>query len=276
MFSLQLGHTDRFHDLFTTSALVNDEIDTPLIFEGIRGDLPALDGWATEERLDISRLSLAGFAQVQGDYGILNCGAVIGRDLGPYLVGRPEAASEDPVKAEILVSGISTTFYLPLCVYLGSYPTSLKTTSNPVPRELVEGPSRLGIVEAGDLALARGAGLEVIADLGDWWAGQTGLPLPLEVFAVRRVLGSEAAREIDTSLRRSFILAQSDKDALSSMIEKSIPDWAGMPASLAQVPYLNELSSDLGPEGQEAVEALFTKAESAKLVPKSGLPLWAY
>ncbi len=276
MFSLQLGHTDRIHDLILVSALIADEIDTPLIFEGVEGGLPALDDWAAEERLEASRLSLAGLAGSRADYGVLNCGAVVGSNLGPAVVGRKENLAKDLSEAEIIYSGLSTSFILPLLLYMGNYPQNIKATSGFVVQDLLEGRAEVGIIIAEEMEAAGRAGLETAVDLGAWWKGKTGLPLPLEVFAARRVLGQETAREIDAGMRRSFIYAGSDPAAGLALVRKHRPDWQGFGQGPPADPYLNEFSGDLGPEGREAVEALFEQAQKSGLIPESNLPLWAY
>lgn len=275
MFTLQLGHTARLHDLLLVSALIEDEIDTSFIFEGVEADLPTLDSWAAEEKLEVSRLSMAGLAGLRGDYGLLNCGAVIGGDLGPYIVGRPETSLETSAEDKIIIVGHSTSFLLPLFLYLGNHPNMIRPTRTSVLHDLDEGRADFGIIAGQDLPAAFEAGLEVVVDLGSWWSRETGLPLPLEVFGVRRALGQEAARAVDLGLRSSLIFAKTAKDFVSASIKRDRPDSGSTPDGLSGS-YLNEFSTDMGTEGREAIETILRKAEAAGLVPECGLPLSAY
>ena len=257
MMPLQLGHTPRAHDLFLVSALIADEIDSPLIFQGVEAGLLPLDQWAEEERLEVSRLSLAGLAKARGDYGLLNCGAVVGDDLGPFIIGPKGEAPPDPDRAGDIIIGQSTTLLLPLFLYLGKYPSSIKPVHDTVAADLAQGRAGLGVITADQLPRSLESGLEVSVDLGQWWRAETGLPLPLEVFAVRRALGQEAARTVDEGLRRSLLHAQTDPKA-------DLP------------PLTNPFSADMGDQGREAVEALIKRAEALGLVPENRLPLAAY
>lgn len=276
MFSLQLGHTDRVHDLLITAALIHDEIDTPLIFEGVSAELSRLDSWAAEERLEVTRLSLAGLTQARSDYGVLNCGAVLGTDMGPYIIRDPKAADTDPAQSIIIADGHSTNFILPFFIYLGDYPKMIKPARGSVVEEVSGGRAGLGLISLEDLDRAERAGLTVSLDLGRWWADQTGLPLPLEVFGVRRVLGQETAQAIDAGLRRSFLLAGTDPGKVIPLIQKNHPALGEGDNLPDPGPYLNRSSGDLGEEGREAVEMIIKKAEEAGLIEPSALPLWAY
>jgi 1,4-dihydroxy-6-naphthoate synthase len=52
------------------------------------------------------------------------------------------------------------------------------------------------------------AGLHLVADLGEWWAGETGgLPLPLGGNVIRRDLGDELIRRVSRLLRASIAYA---------------------------------------------------------------------
>ena len=257
MFTLELGHTDRGHDLFLVSALIEDEIDTPLVFKGVQTDLLTLDQWAGEERLEVTRLSLAGLAKARGDYGLLNCGAVAGDDLGPYIVTRQGRAASDPDLTGGMIIGQSTSLLLPLFIYLGKYPLSIKPVKDSVAVDLAQGRAGLGVVSASELPSAQEAGLKVSLDLGQWWRTETGLPLVLEVFAVRRALGQETAKAVDEGLRRSLLQARTSSRAETP-------------------PLINPFSADLADRGREAVEAMVARAEAAGMVPENRLPLMAY
>ena len=276
MFSLQLGHTGRIHDLLLVTALIRDEIETPLLFEGVQAELSVLDSWAAQERLEITRLSLAGLTQARGDYGLLNCGAVLGSELGPYIIRDPQAPESDPALSTVIVDEHSTNFILPFFLYLGKYPKMIKPARESVVDEVAGGRAGFGLIALEDLDRAGRGGLEMAVDLGRWWAGETGLPLPLEVFGARRALGQETAQAVDAGLRRSFLLAGTDPATVAALIQEDHPGSGRKGEPLDPGPYLNRFSGDLGDEGREAVETMVKKAEEAGLIEPSALPLWAY
>ena len=59
------------------------------------------------------------------------------------------------------------------------------------------------IIHEGQLTY-QNQGLSLIVDLGKWWHGETGLPLPLGGNAIRRDLGPEGMREVTELLRQSI------------------------------------------------------------------------
>jgi 1,4-dihydroxy-6-naphthoate synthase len=60
------------------------------------------------------------------------------------------------------------------------------------------------IIHEGQLTYADD-GLHLVADLGEWWAGETGgLPLPLGGNVIRRDLGDDLIRRVSRLLRQSI------------------------------------------------------------------------
>ncbi len=68
------------------------------------------------------------------------------------------------------------------------------------------------IIHEGQLLYA-GMGLARVADLGQWWQKETGLPLPLGANAVRRALGPDVGRRIAKGIRESVAFALDHREA---------------------------------------------------------------
>jgi 1,4-dihydroxy-6-naphthoate synthase len=88
----------------------------------------------------------------------------------------------------VAVPGTLTSAYLALQLFA----PGVKTVVVPFDRildEVREGRAEVGLViHEGQLTYG-GEGLVELLDLGEWWKGETGLPLPLGGNAVRRDLG---------------------------------------------------------------------------------------
>ena len=56
-------------------------------------------------------------------------------------------------------------------------------------------------------------GLTLIADMGEWWVGETGLPLPLGGNVIRKDLGVDLIRTISRHLRASIAYALDHREA---------------------------------------------------------------
>jgi 1,4-dihydroxy-6-naphthoate synthase len=112
-------------------------------------------------------------------------------------------------------------------------------------------------------------GLVCLADLGAWWAGQTGgLPLPLGGNVIRRDLGDETMAQVAGLLRQSIEYSLANRDqALDYALDfgrgldrRQADRFVGM--------YVNELTVDYGERGRRAVREFLGRAHAARLIPR--------
>jgi 1,4-dihydroxy-6-naphthoate synthase len=118
----------------------------------------------------------------------------------------------------------------------------------------------------------RGAGLESVADLGEWWEGETGNPIPLGAILVRRDVPDVEAKRLDETIRESLAFARRDEAAIAPYVREHAfeMDEAVMRAHIGL--YVNEYSVDLGADGIAAIKDLFKRASDAKLIPEDVRP----
>jgi 1,4-dihydroxy-6-naphthoate synthase len=97
-------------------------------------------------------------------------------------------------------------------------------------------------------------GLTALADLGEWWEGETGLPIPLGAILARRgSVDPEAAAEwIRASVRYAWAHPEASRDYVLAHAQEMEPDVVDQHIAL----YVNGFTEDLGSEGHKAVEAL--------------------
>src|SRR5258708_37526572 len=116
-------------------------------------------------------------------------GASMGFGYGPVVVAREPLSLDELRELEIVIPGRLTTAYLVLRLALGE---GVRVREPPFDEILDEGSSGRAdaglLIHEGQLTYA-GEGLTKNLDLGEWWHGETGLPLPLGVNAARRDLG---------------------------------------------------------------------------------------
>jgi 1,4-dihydroxy-6-naphthoate synthase len=124
------------------------------------------------------------------------------------------------------------------------------------------------IIHEGQLTFAD-RGLHKVIDLGVWWAGQTGLPLPLGGNVIRRDLGPAAMAELAELLRASIRFglehrAEAVRHALQyarDMGQDLADRFVGM--------YVNDWTLDYGQRGRDAVNELLRRGQEVGLVPKA-------
>jgi 1,4-dihydroxy-6-naphthoate synthase len=269
-------------------------------FAAVPGDIEVLNRRAAARGdLDITALSFRAWALVRGRYVITRAGSSFGDGYGPKVVARNAergarnaetreegvALGEDWLRGmRIAVPGRRTTAFLVLGMMLGRELVAEGSGKIvEMPFDQVIGAVARGDVEAGLVihegqVLFEAAGLKLVVDLGAWWRGRTGLPLPLGCNAVRRDLderfGAGALAEVSATLKRSveYALAHRAESLEYTMpfaLANAVKGKSGG-ATLEQVDryvelYVNRWSVDLGAEGVAAVRRLFAEGERAGL-----------
>jgi len=110
-------------------------------------------------------------------------------------------------------------------------------------------------------------GLHLWADMGEWWHGETGLPLPLGGNVVRRDLGDELLRAIARDMKASIEYGLAHRaealrhaQGFSRGLDAVRTDqFIGM--------YVNAYTVDYGPTGRRAVAELLRRGHRAGLIP---------
>jgi len=259
---IRLGHSPDPDDAFMFWALAEGEIDTHgFEFEHVLKDIQTLNEWALEGRLEVTALSLHAYPFVQDRYVLLPHGASMGQGYGPIVVAREPLSRRRLREVEIAVPGRMTTAFLVLKLYLGDF------RYREVPFDQIIEAVRAGRADAG-LLIHEGQltyeaeGLTKIADLGEWWLLETGLPLPLGVNVARRDLGTATLADL------SAVLEESIRSGLANRGEAmryAMRFGRGLDLALADRfvgMYVNELTCDYGDEGRQAVEELLQRAEA--------------
>jgi 1,4-dihydroxy-6-naphthoate synthase len=119
-------------------------------------------------------------------------------------------------------------------------------------------------------------GLHAVADLGDWWEGTTGLPIPLGAILARRDLAERTGvtpDELAGHVRASVRAAWADPDATRPYVAAHAQELEREVADAHIALYVNAFTEDLGDTGYAAVEALLGRAADAGLTPPLDRPL---
>ena len=96
-------------------------------------------------------------------------------------------------------------------------------------------------------------GLVKVADLGDWWEGETGLPVPLAgIYAREDVDAEPVERAIRASVEYAFAHPEASRDYVREHSHEMSEDVCRAHIEL----YVNGYSVDLGEPGLAAIERL--------------------
>ena len=265
---IRVGHSPDPDDAFMFHALANDKIDAGAYrFTHQLQDIQTLNDRAFRGELELTAVSLHGYAYVTDKYALCACGCSMGDDYGPMIVARQPGSLNDFRGKRIAIPGKLTTAYLALKLALGDDFTPVFYPFDEILAVTREGKVDAGlIIHEGQLTY-QNDGLHLIVDLGKWWMKDTGLPLPLGGNAIRRDLGRKAMEEVTVLLKKSIQYALDNRaEALAYALQfgrdldRSQADkFVGM--------YVNDWTLDFGERGREAVKLLLDRAYKAKIIP---------
>lgn len=265
---IHVGHSPDPDDAFMFHALANDKIDTGRYrFSHILQDIETLNRRALNAELELTAVSLHGYAFMTEKYALCACGASMGDNYGPMVVAREAWSIDDLRGKKIAVPGTLTTAFLMLKLILGDDFTYEVHPFDEILNIVEQGKADAGlIIHEGQLTYAD-QGLKLIVDVGQWWKQETGLPLPLGGNAIRRDLGREAMEEVTALLRESIKYGLDHrKEALvhaakygRDLDEARNDKFVGM--------YVNDWTVDFGDVGRKAVATLLQRGHEAGIIP---------
>ncbi len=265
---IHVGHSPDPDDAFMFHALANNKIDTGNYeFTHTLQDIETLNRRAFQAELELTAVSLHGYAYLTETYALCACGASMGDKYGPMVVAREECSIDDLRGKTIAVPGTLTTAFLTLKLLLGDDFTPVVHPFDEILNVVEEGRTDAGlIIHEGQLTFAD-QGLKLIVDMGQWWHEETGLPLPLGANAIRKDLGQGAMEDVTRLLKESI---QYGLDHRAEALEYALQFGRDLDRSKADTfvgMYVNDWTLDFGDRGREAVATLLRRAHEAGIIP---------
>src|SRR3712207_3565694 len=202
--TIHVAHSPDSDDAFMFYALADGKIDTGgITYVHELQDIETLNQRALRAELEVTAVSIHAFAYLADRYALLPHGASMGDRYGPRLVARTPMTRADVKGKRVAVPGPLTSAYLALRLYEPDF-EPVWTPFDRIEDVRLAGEVELGLlIDEGHLTYAD-RGLHLVADMGEWWCGGTGLPLPLGGNVVRRDLGPELTALISRLLHASF------------------------------------------------------------------------
>jgi 1,4-dihydroxy-6-naphthoate synthase len=273
MLKIRLGHSPDSDDAFMFWGLASGQVKSDYEFEHILRDIQTLNEWAMEGRLESTAVSVHAFAHVAEKYALLRHGGSFGDDYGPMIVSQEALDLEVLRETTIAIPGRMTSAFLALNLFFAdTFGPDVKPQVEVVPFDEIipaikDGRFKAGlIIHEGQLTYER-EGLVLIADMGVWWKGETGLPLPLGVNVVRKDLGPDVVADVSRCMRESIHAGLSHR---AEALEYALQFARGMdtPTSDEFVGmYVNERTLDMGDEGIRAIRLFLQRGSEIGLVP---------
>ncbi len=266
---IRVGHSPDPDDAFMFHALANSKIDTGRYrFTHELQDIETLNHRALAGELELTAVSLHGYAYVTDKYALCSCGASVGDNYGPMVVSRVPAEPDWLIDRRIAVPGELTTAFLALRLLLGDRFAYDIVPFDQILDVVAQGKADAGlIIHEGQLTYAN-QGLSLVVDLGKWWHDETGLPLPLGGNAIRKDLGREAMEEVTALLKQSIRYGLDHRaEALAHALQYG-RDLDSAKADTFVGMYVNDWTLDFGDRGREAVATLLRRGFEEGIIPR--------
>jgi len=263
---ITLGHSPDSDDAFMFYGLARHLVDEEgYEFEHILRDIETLNRWALEARLHVTAISVHSYAYVADGYAILPHGASMGDDYGPMVVAREPLSREALKEVTIAIPGTLTSAFLALRLWLGEFRFETVPFDR-IMEGVAEGAYAAGLlIHEGQLTHGE-LGLKTLVDLGHWWKGETGLPLPLGVNVIRKDLGEQRMRQVSRILHRSIAYGLDHREA---GIDHALQFARGMDRSLADRfvgMYVNDWTLDMGEPGKQSIRLFLERGHRAGVI----------
>ena len=268
---MEIGFSPCPNDTFTFYALVHGKVPAPAPVRPVLEDVETLNRWALEGRLPLTKLSYAAYARVRDRYVALRSGGALGRGVGPLIVARRPLKSLKG--ARVAVPGRNTTAFLLLSLYAEDF-LPVEVRYDQIMPLVARGEVEAGLIIHESRFTYPEYGLGKVLDLGEWWEGWTGLPLPFGAILARRELGEEAIRAWDEAVRGSLEYALAHPEKTLPFLKAHAQELSEEVIWAHVKTYVNAFSLDVGKEGEAAVRRLFQEAEARGILPASSQPLF--
>ena len=193
---IHLAHSPDSDDAFMFYALAEGKVDAEDVeYVHQLQDIETLNQRALRGELEVTAVSIHAYAYLTDRYALFPHGASMGDRYGPKLVSPTPMKRKDIRGRRIAIPGPLTSAYLVLRLYEPEFEAVF------MPFDQIGSSVLRGDVDAGLLIhegqLTYGAeGLHLVADMGEWWFGDTGLPLPLGGNVIRKDLNDELKRKV--------------------------------------------------------------------------------
>lgn len=269
------------NDTFIFKAIARTLIDLAgYEFSFAMEDVETLNQKAAQGIYDITKLSFAAFGQLMDSYALLRTGSALGEGCGPLIISMPGKNIEDHKNPVIAVPGMGTTAYHLFRFYMDDLFQGAEFKVVPMPFEKImpavtSNSADFGVIIHEGRFVFQTMGVELKADLGQWWEEKTGLPIPLGCIAVKREMAEEHAFKIQNLIKDSIDHAYTNPDLGYDYIKDNAQEMDESIIKQHIELYVNEYSRDIGEKGEKAIKTFLEKAKESSLIKPSDKPLFA-
>lgn len=269
MIEISVGHTPDADDAFMFYGIVSGKAKSSNFkIKHVVKDIETLNKAAFKHELHITAVSAHAYYYLS-DYQILRTGGSFGSNYGPIVLSKKQQTQIQLRDSIIAVPGKLTTAALLLRLALGSSFTEKEMSFELIPEAIQTGLVDAGLViHEAQIAYDKSK-FDKVLDLGSWWNTETnGLPLPLGInIASIRLMNQAQIEAFQDLLRNSILYAINNIDeAVNYAMSYSRGQSKDMITKFIKM-YVNDITVDMGKNGEKALTSLFEISRNAGLLP---------
>jgi 5,8-dihydroxy-2-naphthoate synthase len=263
---ITLGHTPDADDAFMFYGIAAGKVTSALFnVEHIIEDIETLNKRAINHELDITAISAHAYAYTE-DYTILHSGGSFGLGYGPVVIAKKPIDEEGLRHATIAVPGQMTSANLMLKLAIGNFDSKEMTFSS-IPDAVSSGSVDAGLI-IHEAQISLRDKFYTVMDLGKWWhIVSQGMPVPLGInVASRRSMTVDEINKFDSFFRNSIEYGLKNMDEAVDYSMKYARGNANELIERFVKMYVNQLTINMGSEGEKSITFLLNKARDEKLL----------
>ncbi len=277
--NIAIGHSPDPDDAYMFYALAKGAVTVPG-YDGIdhvMADIQTLNERAMHGELEVTAISAHCYPYVADRYRIMSCGASMGLGYGPVVISKSLRSLDELRGKRLATPGQMTTALLLANTFLPAF-EAVDTPFDQIMERVDDGTADAGLVIHEGQITYQDHGFHKLLDFGELWAAETGgLPLPLGLDCVRRDIGEAQAQDITNAMYQSIVYADDHYDDAVVYAQEFGRGIDFETCGRFTKMYVNELTVDMGEQGQQALTELFARAHAGGSIPS--LPaidiLWA-
>lgn len=229
-------------------------------------DIQELNNKADQDQFDLIKVSSAKAYMLRDRYNILPCGGALGINNGPLLISKKTFSRAEVNNLKIAIPGQNTTAHF---LFQFAFPNSMNKkfmVFSDIEQAILNEEVDAGVIIHENRFTYQNKGLSLIEDLGLFWHSKLQIPIPLGVILLKKNIDFELQSEAIRTIRASIEYAYQNPAALKDYIRTHAQEMKDEVIQQHIELYVNQYSSDLGTEGNEAMRKLFE-------IISSGLPI---
>ncbi len=258
---LTIGYSPCPNDCFIFDALLHKKIDTEgLDFEVVHEDVETLNRWAVEGRLDITKLSFHAYAYVLDAYILLRAGSALGFNCGPLLIHNGRFNGNIPEQMKVAIPGKMTTANFLLSLAFPQIKNKTEYLFSDIEEAVLRGEVDAGLIIHENRFTYEQKGLKKVMDLGEYWDSLIHAPIPLGGIVIKRNLDDALIQKVNRLIKKSVEYAFANPESSMPYVREHAQAMSEEVMKKHIQLYVNTFSIDLGAQGREAIERMFSKA----------------